>query len=227
MRQAIETLFTQCDGHRINRPDDFVFDEAGGFWFTDPGHAQCRSRNRGAVYYALPCGTFIKQVLFPIEMPNCIALSTDGHTLYVAETMTGRLWAWEIEAPGVLKGKARNILGGTSRIVIGLPGLQSFDSMAVDADGNIHIGPIPSGISVANAYGKLITRICMLEQFATNLCFGGAQMSTAYIMFSSTGRIVGMDSKYSGHPLTFSGSNNEKIKISRTCFRCASGTNCF
>lgn len=55
-------------------------------------------------------------------MPNCIALSTDGHTLYVAETMTGRLWAWEIEAPGVLKGKARNILGGTSRIVIGLPG---------------------------------------------------------------------------------------------------------
>ena len=37
--------------------------------------------------------------------PNGIGLSPDERELYVAETPTGRLWAYELSGPGQLTGK--------------------------------------------------------------------------------------------------------------------------
>ncbi|MCX7621049.1 MAG: SMP-30/gluconolactonase/LRE family protein, partial [Acidimicrobiales bacterium] len=33
----VETLYESCDGHRLVAPNDLVFDDHGGFWFTDHG----------------------------------------------------------------------------------------------------------------------------------------------------------------------------------------------
>lgn len=60
---------------RLNGPNDLVFDAHGGFWFTDHGHTHAATRDRGAVYYARADGSRIDRVLFPLEMPNGIALS--------------------------------------------------------------------------------------------------------------------------------------------------------
>src|SRR5258708_1186178 len=49
---AFDTLYDACDGIRLSSPNDIVFDEAGGFWFTDLGHARGRSHDVGAVFYA-------------------------------------------------------------------------------------------------------------------------------------------------------------------------------
>jgi len=201
---AVEVLYERCDTQPLNGPNDIVFDSHGGFWFTDHGHAHGRSRDRGVVYYARADGSSIEQVIYPLEMPNGIALSPDGGTLYVAETVTGRLWAWAVTAPGQVGKAQRNILGGTGRLVHGLGGFQLFDSMAVDSDGNLHIGTVPSGISVVSAEGQLIEQIPMPEKFATNLCFGGADMRTAFITLSSTGRVIAMASRYTGAPVHFS-----------------------
>ena len=167
------------------------------------GHAHGRARDRGAVYYALPDGSSITEAIYPLEMPNDIALSPDGATLYVAETVTGRLWAWDVVGPGQVERARRNILGGTGRIVIGLDGFQLFDSMAVDAEGNLHIATVPSGIRVVSPSGRLLEQIAMPEAFATNLCFGGPALRTAFVTLSSTGRVVAMDGCYSGAPLHF------------------------
>lgn len=199
----IETLYTECNGQQLNGPNDIVFDSSGGFWFTDHGHAHGRHRDRGAVYYAQPDGSMIAQAIYPLEMPNGIALSPDEKTLYVAETVTGRLWAWTIDEPGKIARAARNILGGTGRIVIGLGGFQLFDSMAVDTEGNLHIGTVPSGISVVSPEGKLLEQIAMPEHFATNVCFGGPGRQTAYITLSSTGRVVAMKSRHAGAKTNF------------------------
>ncbi|MDB5846697.1 MAG: gluconolaconase [Rhodoferax sp.] len=199
----VEVLYERCGDQRLNGPNDIVFDAAGGFWFTDHGHAHGRSRDRGVVYYARPDGSSIEQVIYPLEMPNGVALSPDGGTLYVAETVTGRLWAWSVTAPGRLGKELRNILGGTGRLVHGLGGFQLFDSMAVDVDGNLHVGTVPSGISVISPEGRLIEQIRMPEKFATNLCFGGPDMRTAYVTLSSTGRVVAMPSAYTGAPVNF------------------------
>ena len=47
-----ETLYDSCDGVKLRGPNDLVFDDAGGFWFTDLGKTRDRDMDRGAVYYA-------------------------------------------------------------------------------------------------------------------------------------------------------------------------------
>lgn len=199
---AIQVLYRNCETRRgvvaLSGPNDIVFDAEGGFWFTDHGHTHGRTRDRGAVFYAQPDGSSIREVIFPVDTPNGIGLSPDGKTLYVSETITARLWAYDVVAPGVIKTDARNVLGGVGRLCAGLGGFQLFDSLAVDASGNIHVATIPSGISVIDPAGRLLEQIPMPEAFATNLCFGGADLRTVFVTLSSTGRIVAFDGQYVG-----------------------------
>ena len=100
---AVTTLYDHCGAHRLLGPNDIVFDTHGGFYFTDLGKARARDRDWGGVYYAMADGSGIKEIVHPILTPNGIGLSPDSSTLYVAETETARLWAFDILSPGVLK----------------------------------------------------------------------------------------------------------------------------
>lgn len=42
----VETLYEAADGVRLCGPNDLVFDDAGGFWFTDHGKNRPRDRDR-------------------------------------------------------------------------------------------------------------------------------------------------------------------------------------
>jgi gluconolactonase len=199
----VEVLYRNCDGVPLNGPNDIVFDANGGFWFTDHGHAHRHTRDRGVVYYAKSDGSEIRKAIFPIETPNGIGLSPDGSLLYVAETITGRLWVYEVAEPGVVSRKVRNILGGVGKLCVGLEGFQLFDSLAVDQDGNILVGTIPSGISVFSPEGNLLEQIPMPDEFPTNVCFGGDDMKTLFITLSSTGKLASVASRYTGLKLHF------------------------
>jgi len=189
----IEVLYRDCGGERLKGPNDLVFDRHGGFWFTDHGKVRRRERDRGAVFYALADGSSISEVIFPLEGPNGIGLSPDEQTLYVAETDSGRLWAFEIEAPGKIRRARGAMPWSRGRLVAGLPGYQMFDSLAVDAAGNICIATIANGgITVISPDGKAIEHVPMPDAVTTNICFGGEDLRTAYITLSSTGRLVAM-----------------------------------
>ena len=95
-----ETLYDSCDGRKLNGPNDLVFDETGGFWFTDLGKTRDRDQDRGVVYYAKADGSLIKEAIFPLERPNGIGLSPDERTLYVVETPTARCWSFRLAGPG-------------------------------------------------------------------------------------------------------------------------------
>ena len=90
----IRTLYTEAGDVPLRGPNDLVFDRRGGFWFTDHGKSGHRDRDRVGVFYAAADGSFIREVIFPLENPNGIGLSPDGRTLYVAETYTCQLWAF-------------------------------------------------------------------------------------------------------------------------------------
>ncbi|MFB6420674.1 MULTISPECIES: SMP-30/gluconolactonase/LRE family protein [Bradyrhizobium] len=75
------------------RWNDIVFDDKGGFWFTNLGKTYDRLMDRGAVYYAGVDGSMIKEAIYPIMTPNGVGLSPDGRTLYVSETETSRVWS--------------------------------------------------------------------------------------------------------------------------------------
>src|SRR5690606_11553024 len=86
----VETLYTECDGVPLYGPNDIVFDEHGGFWFTDFGKTFDDRILRGAVYYATVDGRSIRRAAKHVLTANGIGLSPDGKTLYVPETETSR-----------------------------------------------------------------------------------------------------------------------------------------
>lgn len=192
-----EVLYHECDGVPLKGPNDIVFDREGGFWFTDLGKTYDHHKDVGVIYYAKTDGSHISSQLNHRETPNGIGLSPQEDTVYFAETITGRLWAYSIVTPGVLD-------PASGRLLVGLPGFQLFDSLAVDASGNICVATlINGGITIVSPDGESVEHVPTGDIFTTNICFGGDDLRTAYITLSSSGRLVKCEWSTPGLPLNF------------------------
>ncbi|MBV9824122.1 MAG: SMP-30/gluconolactonase/LRE family protein [Alphaproteobacteria bacterium] len=190
---AVDVLYRACGDVPLKGPNDIVFDTEGGFYFTDLGKVRARDMDRGAVYYAKADGSSITEVAYPMVTPNGIGLSPDGTTLYVAETEAARLWAFPIEAPGVVRKEPWPSPHG-GKLIAGMGGYQRFDSLAVQADGRICVATlINGGITVISPDGRHIEHHPMPDPMTTNICFGGPDLKTAYITLSWTGRLVAVE----------------------------------
>jgi gluconolactonase len=186
---AVTRLCDSYEGRPLRGPNDLVFDAVGGLWFTDHGKGRFESVDRGALYYAPPGNGSLKQVAFPLLGPNGVGLSPDGATVYVAETHTGRLWAWDLSAPGEVRPAAGSLAvrhGG--RCVVATP--FSFDSLAVEQDGRIAIGALGDGIVVVTPDGVEVDVHPIPGDVTTNIAFGGPDMKTAVLTLSRSGRLV-------------------------------------
>lgn len=185
----VETLYTECDGHPLRGPNDIVFDETGGFWFTDLGKHRARDKDRTGIYYARPDGSSVREMAFPVDGgPNGIGLSPAGDRVYAAETYTGRVTYWELSGPGEIKPHPVSPHGGHHLAVVPEAGL--LDSLAVDADGNVCVATIGNGgVTVFTPEGAQ-HHVPTDDPLTTNICFGGEDMRTAWITLSSSGRLV-------------------------------------
>jgi gluconolactonase len=205
---AIETLYTHGGEVPIRSPNDIVFDRHGGFWFSDYGKERERDMDVTGVFYAKADGSHCQEVIFPLNRANGVGLSPDGTTLYVTETYTARLWAFDLEGPGRLKRPDQLPehgphvhFGHHGRLIAAPGGLRIFDSLAVDAAGNVCIGTlIDGGITVVSPGGE-IAHAPLPDHAVTNICFGGEDMTTAYITMSGTGRLVAARWPTKGLPL--------------------------
>lgn len=199
----VEVLVTCGPNGPLRGPNDLVFDRAGGLWFTDMGKTRPRDVDRGGLYY-IPAGERqAHEAVFPMMQPNGIGLSADERTLYVAETITSRLWAFDLVAPGMIApGPGPAPHGG--RLVATLPDYRLPDSLAVDAAGNVCIATLmTSGISVVAPDTGRVVHLDLPDAFTTNICFGGRDLRTAYVTLSSTGRLAAFDWDRAGLPLNF------------------------
>jgi gluconolactonase len=184
----VTDLYAECDGVALTAPNDIVFDDHGGFYFTDHGFAHGRTAVMTGIYYAKADGSMIKEIVFPARDPNGIGLSPDGATLYWAETWTGRIIRRKLSAPGVIENYPP---GDLSMCLHGFPGFQLLDSLAVDAAGNVCVATLMNGgVSVVSPDGELIDFVATGDPLTTNVCFGGPDLQTAYITLSGSGRLV-------------------------------------
>ena len=193
-----DRIYEKVGDHLLSAPNDLVFDRQGGFWFTDLGRTLGRTKHLGGLYYARPDGSFIEEISFGSTGYNGVGLSPDEKIVYAAETWTGRLMAWDLEAPGrVVKGGRGGRLVGTG------PGRAFFDSLAVQANGDVCIASIAQGITTMSPGGD-VRSTPLPDRMVTNICFGGPDLRDAYITFSGAGRLIRMRWPEPGLKLNFS-----------------------
>lgn len=201
----VERLYDRCGAHPLRGPNDIVFDAQGGFYFSDLGKSRARDRDHGGLYYALADGSKIVEVAYPILTPNGVGLSPDGDVVYVAETETARLWAFDIVSPGVVKKQGFPSPHG-GRLVAGLGGFQRFDSLAVDVLGNVCVATLVTGAVTSIAPdGRIVRQVLFGDPMTTNVCFGGGDMKTAFVTLSATGKLVSVPWPETGLRLNYQG----------------------
>lgn len=189
----ITVLATHCGDVPLRAPNDLVFDGSGGLWFTDHGVREERSSDRTAFYWCRADGSDLVEVAV-LDAPNGIGLSPDESRVYVAETHTGRLWAWNVDGPGEVSGAG--MLAPKGAELVGDPGGGvMFDSLAVDGEGWICVATLgmTPGIIAFSPDGSEAEYVATPDPITTNICFGGPNGATAFVTLSGTGQLIAFD----------------------------------
>ena len=185
---AVDVVYADVDGVPLKGPNDLMFDSTGGFWFTDHGKMRARTRDRGGLYYGKADGSSVREISFPLDGPNGVGLSPEEDRVYVAETHQGSILYWELDGPGELAGSPHG------RFLARPAGRKLFDSLAMDAEGNVSVATIQTGgISTFTPDGEELDFFAVEDPLCTNICFGGADMKTAFITLSGTGKLIRSD----------------------------------
>jgi gluconolactonase len=167
---SIQVLAEKWEGKRLNAPNDIVVRKDGHAYFTDPAfgnQADTRDLDFYGVYHIAPKGE-LSLIAKPAGRPNGIALSPNGHVLYVANSDEHNVRAYDVD---------RNGDTANERVVIsGVDGVP--DGIRVDEKGNVYVAA--NGIAVYDPHGKLIETLGMAETPA-NCAFGDSDFDTLYI----------------------------------------------
>lgn len=183
----VERVYDSVGGHRLSGPNDLVFDRSGGFWFTDHAKSYARHRDYGGLYYARPDGSQIIEAAYSLLSPNGVGLSPDETKVLMADTHTGRLWAFDILGPGQVGPQG---LGQPGVCVASMPGYQLFDSLAIEADGRACVATLVNGGITAIAMDGSFSHTPLPDPLTTNIAFGGADGRDAFVTLSGTGKLV-------------------------------------
>lgn len=178
------TLLERYQGKKLNSPNDLVYAPDGSLWFTDPPFGlagmdkdPAKELSFNAVYrYA---DGKLEAKIKDLSLPNGLAFSPDGKTLYVANFGPERFVnAYDVGTDGTV-GKARVLIkyGADER----RPG--GPDGLKVDSAGNVWTTG-PGGIRIMTSKGKVLGQL-VLPEVAANLAFA-EQGKVAYITASSS-----------------------------------------
>lgn len=199
-----EELFTESDGQHLGSLNDVVFDVDGGAYIADT--------TRGALHYAVPGERRIHVATTDVTTPNGVGLSPDGRRLYVSETLTGRLRAFEVVGAGELAPlpdvyqHPKSLAAAENDDPDLVQGSQYWDGLAVDGAGNIAVADLAaSGIQVIDPDGVHLTYVETPEpdRSVTCIAFGGPDGSTAYITSAGRGLLYAAQWPWPGARLSF------------------------
>lgn len=175
-----ERIYESCGDVPLSAPNDLMFDRDGHIWFTDMGRMELDGKKYGGLYRAAPDGSAIVRIADKALSYNGVGLSPDMATVYVADTMTARLYAFD-----------RRAEPQKPRLVATVPGQTSLDSLAMTAAGNACVATIgeTGAITTITPDGRM-SRVETEDPVTTNIAFGGPDLRDAYITCSMKGLLV-------------------------------------
>jgi len=177
-------LAQEIDGVHFNEPNDLAVDFDGGVYFTDPNYSHRGQPTvmKEDVYYVDSAGQ-VTRVSTVCEKPNGILLSTDGGTLYLADSRGQRIYRYGVLGPGRL-----------SEEQLWLQLDARPDGLTLDEHGNLYICCGQAGVKVYSADRESLGVIAV--PYASNTCFGGTDFTTLFI--TSSDKFLGIQTNVRG-----------------------------
>ncbi len=181
---SVTVIANSFKGHQLNRPNDVVIKSDGSIYFTDPWTSR-RARDQwdldfSGVYRVSPDLGTLTLLVQDFVLPNGLAFSVDESVLYVDDSNTGCIRAFDVMASGALD-------LATDRIFCDLRGNRPGepDGMKVDVEGNVYCTG-SGGVWIIDSSGKHLGTIVHGQPDTTNLAFGDADWKAMFITTEST-----------------------------------------
>lgn len=167
----IEVIASECNGKKLNSPNDLWPDKVGGVYFTDPRYGDMEGLEQPGfhVYYIDTKGR-VNRILTDLVKPNGIIGTSDNKYLYVADPGDNKTYRYAIKRPGKLGPREVFCESGS-------------DGMTLDEQGNLYL--TSGGVKVYSPKGDYLGEIETSESPA-NVVFGGADRKTLYITARSS-----------------------------------------
>jgi gluconolactonase len=178
------TVLDRYEGKKLNSPNDLAFAPDGSLWFTDPPFG-LQGMDKDAAKELPFNGVYryangkLEAVIEDLTLPNGLAFSPSGKTLYVANFGPKRfVQAYDVATDGAVSNARVLIEYGSDERRPGGP-----DGLKVDSAGNIWTTG-PGGIRIVTPQGKVLGQL-VLPEVAANLAFA-EQGKVAYITATSS-----------------------------------------
>jgi gluconolactonase len=195
---TVMSLADEYNGSRLNSPNDAVVKSDGSIYFTDPpigltaeyGVPGIQELPFQGVYRLLPDGETLELLASDIYQPNGLAFSPDEKLLYVTDSGTGTIYAFDVQTDGLLENKR------VFKTISGWP-----DGIKVDIRGNLYVTTNTPLLQVYSSSGRHLGDITIGAR-TENCAFGGIDNKTLFITGGTS--VYRMQMKVQGSPATSS-----------------------
>ena len=194
-------------------PNDLCFGPDGWIYMTDSGIlledmralpsplAAYDLQYDGRVFRIDPRTGMCSLIDRGLRLTNGIAFGPLGNDLYVAETLSGNIYRYEIEA-----GKSKREREIFANVMVKPPEefgrIAGPDGMAFDMDGNLYIAVLIQGdITVLDRFGNVRERIKTDGSLPTNLAFDRTGSKRFLVTEAENNQLLLIDAPHEGLPL--------------------------
>ncbi len=182
--RAMEVLTDSYCGEAYLGPNDLCLDRAGNVYFSDPAGSSAESPV-GAVYRIAmdaagrPGG--VRRVAEGLAFPNGLAVHPDGRRLFVAETGTNSLLAYDLLPDGGLANRRTALEFATP----------SLDGVVFDEHARLWVARWANGtVDAVDVDGGRVLASYPVGDRATNLCWRGKAL---YVTVAGLNAVVRLD----------------------------------
>jgi gluconolactonase len=152
---------------RFNQPNDICISKKGIVYASDPNWQQ----QNGQIW---KIGTDRKGVILKENLgtTNGICLSPDEKVLYVNESIQRRIWAFDLDENGNIKGQRTFATFDDF----------GMDGMKCDSRGNLYVTRHGKGtVAIFNPDGRQIQEVQLKGRLVSNITFGGKDERTCFV----------------------------------------------
>lgn len=154
-------------GVGMSQPNDLALSSKGVLYASDPDW----KKGTGRVWRIDPTGAAKVVAEGDLGTVNGLDLSPDEKVLYVGDSKTRKIWAYEIKGDEL----------GARRLVTQFPDFE-IDGLKVDSRGDLYVARIGKGtIAKISPRGALSREIKLGGAHPTNLVFGGPDRRTVFV----------------------------------------------